>query len=369
MIARALARTHMSHPIPSHAAASPEVAKAAHLHYIPNGKPGISRLGKPGSFRYMLEGDRVRDPSALERIRLLAIPPAWSNVWICKDPNGHLQATGYDVKGRKQYRYHAKWSALRSSTKFKHALEFGSQLATMRKQLSRHLDLPGLPLEKVLAAVVSVMEHTQIRIGQDGYVKANGTFGLSTMKDRHVRTEGKCVRFVFKGKEGIHHDIRLGCSRLSRLVMRCKELPGQDLFQYMDDEGHPHPIDSGMVNDYIRTITNGDFTSKDIRTWKGTVHGTRALLTKEHAGTVTERTRIINAALDDVASHLGNTRTVCRKYYVHPAVIKAYEDDSLRAMAKGVRSTHRVSLEERVVLNLLARNEGVRDTKNDKEAA
>ncbi len=279
-------------------------------------------------------------------------------MWICPNPDGHLQATGYDVKGRKQYRYHAEWSALRSQTKFVHALSFGAQLPAMRKRLEHDLRLPGLPPEKVMAAVVSIMDHTHIRIGQDAYAKANGSFGLSTLKDHHVKRDGACLRFVFVGKTGIRHNIRLGCSRLARLVMRCKELPGQDLFQYLDENGTPHPIDSGMVNAYIASITGGQFTSKNIRTWKGTVHCVRALLAEGRGDTVTERRMRINRALDEVAAALGNTRAVCRKYYVHPRILEAYETEELESWTGSVRAGRSMTMEERLVLRLLGQRGG-----------
>jgi DNA topoisomerase-1 len=314
---------------------------------------GIERDGGPVRFHYLQDGRPVRKRDVLDHIRQLAIPPAWQRVWINADPLGHLQATGFDAKGRKQYRYHPNWSALRNETKYTHALAFGKQLAAMRKRVEEHLQLPGLPAEKVLATVVSVMDHTQIRVGHDQYARTNGTFGLSTLLDRHVKQDGAGVRFRFKGKTGIQHDIRLGSARLAKLVMRCKELPGQDLFQYLDGTGRPHPIDSGMVNDYIRSISNGLFTSKDLRTWKGTVHCARALLEQGPAVTLTEQRMRINAALDQVAQQLGNTRTVCRKYYVHPAVVVAYERRTLMAVAATVKGTRTMAHEERVVIRLL----------------
>jgi DNA topoisomerase-1 len=336
-----------------HVAPGVHSARAAGLKYVRGTPAGIQRCGGPIKFRYLQDGRPVRQKEVLERIRKLAIPPAWQRVWINADPRGHLQATGFDVKGRKQYRYHPDWSALRNETKYTHALAFGKQLASMRDRVEEHLQLPGLPAEKVLATVVSVMDHTQIRVGHDEYARTNGTYGLSTLLDRHVKQEGTGLRFTFKGKTGIQHNIRLGSSRLAKLVMRCKELPGQDLFQYVDETGRPRPIDSGMVNDYIRSISNGLFTSKDMRTWKGTVHCVRALLEQGPASTITEQRMRINAALDQVAQQLGNTRAVCRKYYVHPAVVVAYERRTLMTVAAAVKGSRTLAHEERVVIRLL----------------
>jgi len=345
-----------------HLVPSPTAARAAGLRYVRGTPQGIARAGTPKRFAYLMDGKAVRDKETEERIKRLAIPPAWERVWICADPNGHLQATGYDVKGRKQYRYHPDWNTQRNHTKYAHALAFGAQLPAMRKRIESDLRLPGLPLNKVLAIVVSVMDETQIRVGQDAYAKENGTFGLSTLRDRHVKGSGSAVRFVFRGKKGIDHDIRLGSARLSRLVMRCKELPGQDLFQYVDEDGKPRPIDSGMVNDYIRSISGGAYTSKDIRTWKGTVHATRALLQQGAADTEAQRREKINAALDEVAAHLGNTRAVCRKYYVHPRIVVAYETRVLPTVAALVKATRGMAHEERVVIKLLGSRIVVRAT-------
>ena len=343
----------MARVIPLHTDPPLRTARAARLHYVRSTARGIKRLGSPGRFTYKLDGRRVTAKATLERIAELVIPPAWTDVWICTDPHGHLQATGRDARGRKQYRYHPRWSEVRNATKYAHTLAFGMQLPTMRKRLAKDLARKGLPLEKVLATVVSVMERTHIRVGHDAYARANGSHGLSTLKDRHVKTERGGLRFVFKGKTGVMHDIRLGSKRLARLVMRCKELPGQDLFQYLDASGTARPITSEMVNAYIRSITGGEFTSKDIRTWKGTVHCAAALLGQALDGTDAARAQAINAALDTVAAALGNTRTVARKYYVHPAVIAAYEAGRLDEMASGARSTVYLSREERLVLAVL----------------
>lgn len=327
--------------------------RAASLRYVNCRAVGISRRRSGRGFVYHLSGHRVVDVNVLERIRKLAIPPAWKNVWICADANGHLQATGMDVKGRRQYRYHAAWSGQRNKTKFDHILRFGACIADMRRSIDRDLRAPGMPLRKVLSTVVAVMDETHIRIGHDRYARENGSYGLSTLLDRHVRAEGGAVRFVFTGKKGIRHDIRIGSARLAKLVLRCKELPGQDLFQYVDESGAPHPIDSGMVNEHIGNMSDGAFSSKDLRTWRGTVHAVKALLRMEPPQSEAEALRNINEALDDVAVALGNTRTVCRKYYIHPTVIELFRTGRLHALAHGTRASAWLQREERILLRLL----------------
>lgn len=328
----------------------PKSAQAAGLVYVRDDRPGIERVRHGRGFFYRYQGKRIKDDDTLARIRALAIPPAWTRVWICPRPDGHLQATGRDVKGRKQYRYHAGWSSLRNATKFLHALDLGTRMPAIRARLAHDLALPGLPREKVLATVVSVMERTQIRVGNDAYAKENGSYGLSTLKDRHVERAGEDVRFVFRGKTGIRHRITLGSKRLARLVMRCKELPGQELFQYLDAEGEVHPIGSDQVNAYIAEIAGGPFTSKDLRTWMGTVHCVRALAAIESADDIRMR---INTALDAVAERLGNTRAVCRKYYVHPAILLAYERQELDRYVRRARRRDGARWEEHVVMDVL----------------
>ncbi len=336
-----------------------KAARAAALRYVKACAEGYCRVKHGSNFRYLLNGTPLRDPEERARIASLAIPPAWQNVWICADPRGHLQATGIDARGRKQYRYHADWSHARNLTKFTNALRFGAQLETMRGHIARDLSKPGLPLEKVLATVVAVMDETQIRIGHAEYARQNGTYGLSTLLDRHVRRVGDAVHFVFTGKTGIKHNIRLGSRRLSRLVLRCKELPGQDLFQYLDESGTPHPIDSGMVNDHIRSITDGSFTCKDIRTWKGTVHAVQALLDMPLPKNKSDERQLVNAALDTVARRLGNTRAVCRKFYVHPLVLEHYLSGELHRQRAFARPSKHLSMEEKLVLRMLgARTSG-----------
>jgi len=300
-------------------------AAAINLVYVSDRDEGIARTGKAQKFNYLLQGKKVTDKHLLSRIRSLVIPPAWKEVWICTLENGHLQATGIDVSGRKQYKYHPHWTQLRNHTKFYHLYEFGQALPTIRQQLEKDLAKQGLPMEKILALVVSLMQETGIRIGNNAYEKRYGTFGLSTLKNRHVQINGHSIRMAFKGKKGIYQDLTLKSRRLARLVKQCKEIPGKELFQYYDETGNTHTIDSGMINTYIKDISGGHFTAKDFRTWTGSVHALLALHDLGCADTLTETKQRVVAALDTVAGQLGNTRTVCKKYYVHPALLELYE--------------------------------------------
>jgi DNA topoisomerase-1 len=306
-----------------------KTAEAVNLVYVNDAQPGISRIAKGKTFIYKLKGKTVTDIETLGRIRSLVLPPAWTNVWICEDANGHLQATGLDVKGRKQYKYHPYWNALRNHTKYFNLHDFGLVLPAIRTQLKKHLALPGLPQEKVLAAVVSLMQCTCIRIGSNIYEKLNGSFGLTTLKDQHVSIKGHHMKFSFKGKKGIYHDIDLKSKKLAHIVQACKDIPGKELFQYYDEQGNRKSIDSGMVNAYIKSISSGNFTAKDFRTWAGTLHALQAFKLLGCCDTITETKKKIVEALDIVAKQLGNTRTVCKKYYVHPAVIDLYSDKRL----------------------------------------
>ncbi len=334
-----------------------KLAKAANLRYVRDGQNGISRKRSGKGWSYSLDGKAIHIKMILERIRSLAIPPAWTDVWICPDPDGHLQATGLDAKGRKQYRYHKRWAAARGQVKYHRLHSFGKQLPQLRKQVQHDLRKKGLPQEKVLAGVVALIERTRIRVGNVQYEHTNGSFGLSTLKDKHVKRDKNGIRLRFKGKSGILHDIPLHSSKLAKLVIRCKELPGQELFQYEDNEGNVHDVDSGMVNDYIRNVAEGDFTSKDLRTWMGTSHCIRVLLEIGPAETVNACRQKVNVALDAVAQHLGNTRAVCRKSYVDPRVISAYELGSLENCAKcipvdsGKNSSYK--REEQVLMKML----------------
>jgi len=304
-------------------------AKAVKLRYVSDSDHGIERIRKADKFEYRFDGKKVTDAETLDRIKKLVIPPAWEKVWICKFENGHIQVTGIDARGRKQYKYHPMWNALRNETKFYRLLEFGKCIPKIRERLQKDLSKQGLPKEKVLAAIVSIMDKTSIRIGNSFYEKLYGSFGLSTMKDKHVKIKGGTVKFSFKGKKGVYHDISFQSRKLANIVQQCKDIPGKELFQYYDSDGVAHSIDSGEVNDYIKEISCGDFTSKDFRTWTGTV---QCLLSLKEAGvfsTQKEMKKNIVTAIDAVADSLGNTRTVCKKHYIHPLVLNSYENNKL----------------------------------------
>ena len=335
-----------------------KLARAVNLLYVSDEKSGIARKRSGKSWSYSKADRPIRDSNTLLRIRALSIPPAWTDVWICGHPNGHLQATGRDEKGRKQYRYHKLWEKARGDVKYHRLEAFGKHLPAMRKQVVSDLRRHGIPKEKVLAAMVALMERTRIRIGNKAYEHENGSFGLSTLKDKHVIKEKSGIRLRFKGKSGIVHDIPLHSAKLARLVMRCKELPGQELFQYLDDDGNVHNVDSDMVNEYVRTTSGGDFSSKDLRTWTGSARCVEALLEQERPVTQSACAVCINAAMDEVASHLGNTRAVCKAHYVHPGVVTAFEKDELSGLGKGVRerkSATGLSRSERVLMKICAR--------------
>ena len=306
-----------------------KTAEAANLVYVTDAVPGIIRQKKAKDFFYALGEEKLKDEAHLKRIKSLVIPPAWENVWICALENGHLQATGVDVKLRKQYRYHPAWNALRNHTKFYRLLEFGKALPTIRLQLEKDLSIKDLTQQKVLATVVSLMERTNIRVGNNIYEKLYGSFGLTTLKDKHVQFNGGSVKFSFVGKKGIKHDISLKNKKLAAIVQKCRDIPGKELFQYYNQDGSRHSIDSGMVNEYIKNISGKDFSAKDFRTWSGTVNAFLAFKEIGFADSDTATKKNVAQALDKVAEHLGNTRTVCKKYYVHPLIISLYENKSL----------------------------------------
>ncbi|GAB3991698.1 hypothetical protein GCM10028807_22440 [Spirosoma daeguense] len=303
-----------------------QTARAARLIYSNDTTPGISRQANGATFSYVdTKGNKIHDDETLNRIRGLALPPAWQNVWISSKANSHLQATGIDTKNRKQYRYHPKWNAIRSETKFFRMAAFGKALPLLRKQLHKDLNQRSLSRNKVIAIALSVMEQTLIRIGNAAYEKDYGSYGLTTLKDRHVKLNGQELRFSFKGKKGIYHDIALHDRRLAKLVKACRDIPGKELFQYFDENGERHPIDSGMVNDYLHETMGSDFSAKDFRTWAGTVNALRLLVELEPCESEKQSKKNVNTVLDQVAHQLGNTRTVCRKHYVHPQLLEAYE--------------------------------------------
>ncbi|MCW3106209.1 MAG: Eukaryotic topoisomerase catalytic core [Segetibacter sp.] len=339
-----------------------KTAEAVNLVYMSDNTPGITRVKAGNTFEYYYEGKKVTDEETLLRIKHLVIPPAWEHVWICPVENGHLQVTGLDVKNRKQYKYHASWNALRNHTKFYRLYEFGTVIPSLRLQIEKDLSHPGLPVEKVLATVVSLMERTNIRIGNCSYEKANGSYGITTLKDKHVKVKGTSIKFSFKGKKGVYHDIDIKSKRLAAIVKRCQDIPGKELFQYFDDSGQRRAIDSGMVNDYIKGITNGNFTAKDLRTWSGTVLALLAFKELGLSDTQTQTKRNIVAALDMVSKALGNTRTVCKKYYVHPLIIGLYETKSLEKYLKDLDNLEQdddksgLTKEEKVLMNILKSN-------------
>ncbi len=305
-----------------------ESAKVAGLRYVDDRRmPGIRRVGSKSRVRYVAPSGRtIADRAELARIRALVVPPAWTHVWICPDPRGHLQATGRDVRGRKQYRYHPKWRQVRDEVKYGRLIAFAQALPAIRRRTDADLRKPGLPREKVLAAVVQLLEKTLIRVGNEEYARQNGSFGLTTMKDKHARIKGRSVRFEFRGKSGIAHEIDLDDARLAKVVKACRDLPGYELFQYVDDQRRPQMIDSADVNAYLREIGGQDFTAKDFRTWAGTVLAAQALAALASYRSNAEAKRNVVKAVESVAKKLGNTKTVCRKCYIHPAIVDAYMD-------------------------------------------
>ena len=306
-------------------------ARAAGLRYSTDSRPGISRQRSGRGFSYRRpDGDLIRDRAVLARLRALAIPPAWTDVWICPDASGHLQATGRDAKGRKQYRYHDLWRAGRDDAKFESLIDFARVLPRIRERCDTDLAKPGMPREKVLAAVVKLLELTLIRVGNDEYARLYRSFGLTTLRDRHASIDGSAVTFRFRGKSGQRHEVRLRDRRLAGVVRRCRDLPGQELFQYVGDDGEPHDIASDDVNEYLAAVAPG-VTAKDFRTWAGTVLAYRALRSIGKGSTDREKQRNIAAAIRATADELGNTPAVARSAYVHPAVVDAYLDGRIRA--------------------------------------
>ncbi|WEF34436.1 DNA topoisomerase IB [Pseudoduganella chitinolytica] len=343
------------------AADAPAAARAAGLRYVTDARPGLGRIARDGGgFRYVdADGKPVDDEATLARIKSLAIPPAWTDVWICAQANGHLQATGRDARGRKQYRYHPRWRSVRDDVKYERMIAFGRALPGIRRAVDAALGLPGLPREKVLATIVYLLEATMMRIGNEEYAKENKSFGLTTLRNRHVRVDGKEVEFHFRGKSGVWHDVKVADRRLARIIGRIRDLPGQELFQYVDDDGNRHAIDSSDVNDYLRTITGEDYTAKDFRTWSGTVLAALALQEFEKFDSETQAKKNVVRAIESVAKKLGNTPSVCRKCYVHPAVVEAYMDGAelaalrTRAEEELTQDLHALQPEEAAVLALL----------------
>ncbi|HXI55281.1 MAG TPA: DNA topoisomerase IB [Polyangia bacterium] len=332
---------HKSDHFPVVVAAADPIASArvAGLKYVRAGSPGgIGRRRAGTGFTYFRGGRSVRDAETLQRIRSLAIPPAWQKVWICPEPNGHLQATGRDARGRKQYRYHPRWRAQRDETKFGRMIAFGKVLPRLRARVAHDMAGPGLSRDKVLATVVSLLERTLIRVGNDEYARDNHSFGLTTLEDRHVVVSGSEVRFHFRGKSGKEHQVTISDPHIARIVKRCRDIPGYELFQYVDDSGQRQTIDSADVNQYIRQIAGDDFTAKDFRTWAGTVLAALALQQFEAVASQARAKKNIVAAIEQVAARLGNTTAVCRKSYIHPAVLDCYLDGELTRPRRGRRT-------------------------------
>ena len=307
-----------------------DAAEEAGLRYVTDEKPGYTRKRKGKSFVYYdIEGKLIRDEPRLLRIRRLAIPPAYTDVWICPSPSGHIQATGRDDRGRKQYRYHELWRAVRDENKYDRMVIFGDALPKIRRRIQADLNLPDLPRNKVLATVVQLLERTFIRIGNEEYARQNKSFGLTTMRNHHVEVNGSALRFRFRGKSGVRQEVDLDDRRIAKIVRKLQELPGQELFQYLDEEGQLRDVTSQDVNAYLREITGEDFTAKDFRTWAGTVLMALALNAQESFKTKKQAKANVKDAITAVSKILGNTPAVCRKCYVHPAVLESYLDGNL----------------------------------------
>jgi DNA topoisomerase-1 len=337
---------------------------AIFLRYVNDALPGIrrNRVGKGFVYRDA-RNHVIRDPAQLARVKALAIPPAWEDVWICTSPSGHLQATGRDSKGRKQYRYHPAWSKTRDELKYGRMSAFGKALPSIRRRVSADLARPGLPREKVLATVVRLLERTLVRVGNKEYAKANGSFGLTTLRNRHADVAGSELRLNFQGKGGKPHTVAIKDDQLAKIVRRCRDLPGYELFQYLDENQQPQVIDSSDVNTYLREITGEDFTAKDFRTWAGTLVALQALAGTEKSTSKTGAKKNVLAAIKVVAEHLRNTPAICRKSYIHPIVPEAYSDGYLAQLCKiHLASSSGPSRLESLLLRLLRRRKPIPNT-------
>ena len=332
-------------------AESVEAAEDAGLRYVSDDQPGFSRQPKGEEFEYFdAKGKPIRDEQRLLRIKRLAIPPAWRDVWICPSPNGHIQATGRDDRRRKQYRYHERWREIRDENKYDRLISFGKALPKIRRRVKKDLALSGLPREKVLATIVQLLERSLIRVGNEEYARENKSFGLTTMQDRHVDVKGSKLRFRFRGKSGRQHEVDVTDRRVAKIVLKLQDLPGQDLFQYVDDEGDPHNITSQDVNEYLHEITGEDFTAKDFRTWAGTVLAAIALSAAGEFETKKQAKANIKNAIEAVAKILGNTSAICRQCYIHPIVLETYlNGNSLDGLKQGTEK----ELAQAAVLKLL----------------
>jgi DNA topoisomerase I len=330
-------------------------AKFAGLRYILDTAPGIRRERNGSGFKYIeTSGALITNSDQLSRLKALAIPPAWKDVWICTSPQGHLQATGRDAKGRKQYKYHPLWREVRDSTKFHRMIAFVEALPVIRDRVQKDLEEPGLPKEKILATIVHLLELTLIRIGNEEYAKENNSYGLTTMRNHHLNVKGSKIRFQFKGKSGKSHSIGIKNKRLARILKKCQEIPGQELFQYIDENGNPVSIDSSDVNDYLRSITNQDFTAKDFRTWAGTIYTFMTLRNFDPYQSEADAKTQIKLTIETVAELLGNTPTICRKCYIHPQVLDGHLDRSLMKLeSKSPERVPGLAEEEVLVLSYL----------------
>ncbi|HEY3148491.1 MAG TPA: DNA topoisomerase IB [Dongiaceae bacterium] len=318
---------------PAEPASPPTVgaAEKAGLEYVNDDEPGLRRQRRGSGFSYLdSAGKTVRDPYAIARVRSLAIPPAWTDVWICASENGHVQATGRDAKGRKQYRYHVDFTAIRDSAKYERLVAFATALPALRTAVAAHMALPGLPREKVLATIVHLLDSTLIRVGNDSYARDNDSYGITTLRNSHVKVAGGELRFQFKGKSGKSWRVTVRDRRVARIIRSCQDLPGQHLFQYLDEAGNAPRVTSTDVNEYLRTLTGREVTAKDFRTWAGTVLAANLLQEIGKPDSTTAAKRRIRAALQEVAARLGNTVAICRKCYVHPSVLEAYMAGELR---------------------------------------
>ena len=330
-------------------------AEKAGLEYVNDGEPGLRRQRRGTGFTYLdSNGKTVRDPYALARIRSLAIPPAWTDVWICASENGHLQATGRDAKGRKQYRYHVDFTAIRDSAKYERLVEFAKALPAVREAIAKQMVLSGLPREKVLATIVHLLDSTLIRVGNDSYARDNASYGITTLRNSHVKVAGGELRFQFKGKSGKSWRVTMRDRRVAKIIRSCQELPGQHLFQYLDEAGNAFRITSTDVNEYLRTLTGCDVTAKDFRTWAGTVLAANLLQEIGRAESATAAKRQIRTALQQVAARLGNTVAICRKCYVHPSVLEAYAAGELN-LRRLAQKDGALRPEERAALRFLQR--------------
>ena len=304
------------------------------LHYVDDTLPGITRKRLRGTFRYFApDGKRIVDQDEIQRINALSVPPAYVDVWICADPRGHLQATGRDARGRKQYRYHARWREVRDASKYSRLQAFGLALPKLRKQLETRLAAPGFSRDKVMATVITLLDATLIRVGNTQYAKDNRSYGLTTLRSRHVDVSGTTITFQFRGKSGVEHQISVKDRRLARIIKRCLEIPGQNLFQYLDEDGVRHSITSSDVNAYLKTLTGADFTAKDYRTWAGSALAL-AVLRELHWEPESDAKRHVVDMVKNVAKQLGNTPAVCRKCYIHPAVLEGFMLGALAQLPK-----------------------------------